>query len=31
MEKYIFHIYILLIIFYKLALPKYSSTCQGLL
>ena len=31
MKKYIFHICILPIIFYKLALPKYSSICQGLL
>ena len=31
MKKYNFHICVLLIIFYKLALPKYSSSCQGLL
>ena len=30
MEMYIFHICILLIPFYQLALPKYSSSCQGL-
>ena len=31
MKKYIIHICILPIIFYKLALPKYSSNCQVLL
>ena len=30
MEMYIFHICILPILFYKLALPKYSSSCQRL-
>ena len=29
MKKYIFHICILLIFFYKLALPKYSSRIVG--
>ena len=31
MKKYIFHICILPIIFYNLALPKYSSSSQELL
>ena len=31
MEMYIFHICILLILFYKLVLRKYGTNCQGLL
>ena len=31
MKNYIFHICIFPIIFYNLALPKYRSSCQGLL
>ena len=31
MKKCIFHFFFLVIIFYNLVLPKYSSSCQGLL